>query len=166
MAQTKPIALIKVLAFSAAATLLMINIAASADTPNPFVGKWVLDVGKSTFNPPPAPKSQTITVTEVKGNTTHVTIDTVEADGSSDHLDYTSANDDKAVPVTGGNDIDSVVATLLNPRKVKTVYMKAGKTVSSSTVTVTKSGKIMRGPFSGAMPDGAHWTYNIVYARQ
>jgi hypothetical protein len=166
MAQTKPIALIKVLAFSAAATLLMINIAASADTPNPFLGKWVLDVGKSTFDPPPPPKSQTITVTQATGSATHVTIDTVAADGTSDHMDYTSANDGKAVPVTGEKDIDSVVATLLNPRKVKTVYMKAGKTVSSSTVTVTKSGKIMQGPLSGPMPDGSHWTYNNVYRRQ
>ena len=166
MARSKSIAFMRVLTLAAATALTLISVASSADTPNPFVGKWVLNVAKSTFDPPPAPKSQIITVTQATASATHVTIDTVEADGSSDRLEYTSASDGKAVPVTGVANIDSAVATLVNPRMVKTVYMKAGKLVSSSTATVTKSGKTMQVPLTGPNPDGSNWKYHDVYTRQ
>jgi len=166
MARSKSITFIRALALTTAAALTVISVASSADTPSPFVGTWVLNVAKSTFDPPPAPKSQTVTITQAAGSTTHVTIDTVEADGSSDRVDYTTGTDGKAVPVTGAPNIDSMTNTLVNPRTAKTVYMKAGKVVSSGIFTVSKSGKTMQGPLSGPNADGSVWKVHSVYARQ
>jgi hypothetical protein len=150
---------------TAVAALAMISVASSADTAKAFVGTWVLSVTKSAFAPPPL-KSQTITVTQTTESATHVTIATVYADGSSDQFEYTSANDGKAVSITGVNYIDSVTSTLLNPKLVKSVFTKAGKTYSTSTFAVSKSGKIMQGPLSGPNADGSVWKDHLVYARQ
>jgi hypothetical protein len=166
MARSRPITFMRALALTAAAALTVITVASSADTPSPFVGTWVLSVPKSAFDPPPAPKSQTVAITQAAGSTTHVIIDTVEADGSSDRLEYTTGTDGRAVPVTGVPNIDSMTNTLVNPRTAKTVYLKAGKIVSSGTFTVSKSGKTMQGPLSGPNADGSVWKYHYVYARQ
>ena len=167
MAQTKAMTSTKSLALTAAAALFFMGAASSADAPNPWIGKWALDLKKSTFYPEPSGmKSQTVTVTDAPGGATHTIIDTVGADGSTYHLEYTSANDGKSVPVTGVPDIDSVVATALTPNSVKDIYMKGGKAVQTGTFTVSMSGKTFQGPFYGTNDDGSKWKNHLVYVRQ
>jgi hypothetical protein len=169
MTRTKVIAWMTSWALTAAAALMIMSAAFSADAPSPFIGKWALDLEKSTFQPGPSGmKSQTVTVTAAPGGatTSHTVIDTVLADGSTNRTEYTSANDGKAVPVTGDPDDDAVVATLLSPNTVKDVYMKAGKASGTGTFTVSKNGKIMQGTLSGTAPDGTKWKNHFVYVRQ
>jgi len=166
MARSISTTFIKAMLVTAAAALTMIT-PASADTPNPFLGKWALNLEKSTFDPGPSGmKSQTIIVTAAAGGATHTVIDTVGADGSTYHVEYTSANDGKAVPTTGDADSDSVVQTSLNPNTVKVVYMKAGKATATGTLTVSKSGKKFQGPFYGTNADGSKWNNHFVYVHQ
>jgi hypothetical protein len=166
MARTKVIASIRTLALTATAVLMTISTASSADAPNPFIGNWALDTGKSTFSLPPGPKSQKVTVTEAPGGATRTVIDTVGGDGSTYHLDYTSANDGKSVPTSGDPGIDSVVATMINSNTIKDVFMKTGKAVQTGTFTVSKSGKTFQGPNHGTNADGSKWKAHLVYARQ
>lgn len=166
MRRTKEISSIRVLAITAALTLIMPSLAVSADTTSPFVGKWALVIGKSTFDPPPPPKSETVTTTPATGGGYHVAIDTVNADGTKSHLEYTTANDGKSVPVTGNPDVDSLVSTQINSHKIKNVFMKAGQPVATGTVSVSKSGKTMQGPLSGADGNGGTWKYHDVFVRQ
>jgi hypothetical protein len=103
------------------------------DTANPFVGKWVLDIAESTFDPPQPPKSNTATTTEASGGGLHTNIDFVEADGSNTHMEYTvPSGGPKATPVTGASDCAHTIKYSLS---------KAGKVVESGTLTVSKSGK-------------------------
>ena len=167
MARTKTMASIRTLALTAAAALMIISAASSADAPSPWIGKWALDLKKSTFHPGPSGmKSQTITVTDAPGGATHTVIDTVGADGSTFHVEYTSASDGKSVPTTGDPDSDSLVQTSLNPNAVKDVWMKAGKPTATGTLTVSKSGKTFQGPFHGTNADGSKWDNHLVYVRQ
>jgi opacity protein-like surface antigen len=167
MAQAKAIASIRLLALTAAAALLMMSAASSADAPNPFIGKWALDLQKSTFHPGPSGiKSQTVIVTEASGGATHSVIDTVGADGSTFHVEFTSGNDGKPVPTTGDADSDSVVLTSLNPNTAKEVFLKAGKPTATGTLTVSKNGKIFQAPFHGTNADGSKWNNHFVYVRQ
>jgi len=116
--------------------------ASSADAPNPFIGKWALDPQKSTFDPGPSGmKSQTVTVTEASAGTTHNVIDTVGADGSTYHVEFTSGNNGKPVPTSGDPDSDSVVLTSLSPNTAKEVFLKGGKPTATGTLSVSKSGK-------------------------
>jgi hypothetical protein len=167
MAPTKTMASIRSLALTATAALVIMSAASSADTPGPFIGKWALDLQKSTFHPGPSGmKSQTIIVTDAPGGATHTVIDTVGADGSTYHVEYTSASDGKSVPTTGDPDSDSLVQTALNPNSVKDVWLKAGKPTATGTLTVSKSGKTFQGPFYGTNPDGSKWKNHLVYVRQ
>jgi hypothetical protein len=166
MTQTKPMTSFRLLALTAAALLIM-SAASSADATNPFIGKWALDLQKSTFHPGPSGmKSQTVVVTATTGAATHTVIDTVGADGSTYHVEFTSASDGKSVPTTGDQDSDSVVLTSLNPNTVKEVFMKAGKVSGTGTLTVSKSGKTFQGPFHGTNEDGSKWNNHFVYIRQ
>ena len=167
MAQTKAMTLIKSLALTGTAALALMSAAFSADAPGPFIGKWALDLQKSTFHPGPSGmKSQMVTVTEASSGATRTVIDTVGADGSTYHMEFTSASDGKSVPTTGDPDSDSVVLTTLNPNSVKEVFLKAGKTTATGTLTVSKSGKTFQGPFHGTNADGSKWNNHFVYVRQ
>jgi hypothetical protein len=167
MARTKAMISIRSLGLTAAAALLIMNAASSADAPNPFIGKWALNLEKSTFHPGPSGiKSQTVIVTEAPGSATHTVIDTVGADGSTYHVEFTSASNGKSVPTTGDPDSDSVVLTSLNPNTVNEVFLKAGKPTGTGTLTVSKSGKTFQGPFHGTNPDGSKWNNHFVYVRQ
>jgi opacity protein-like surface antigen len=166
MVQNKAIALIRTLALTAAAALAM-SAASAADAPGPFIGKWTLDLEKSTFHPGPSGmKSQTVIVTEAPAGATHTVMDTVGADGSTYHVEFTSASDGKPVPTIGDPDSDSVVLTAVNPNTVKEVFLKDGKTIGTGTLTVSKNGKTFQGPFHGTNADGSKWHNHFVYVRQ
>jgi len=92
--------LIKALTLTVAA-LVLTSLASAADTPDPFVGTWVLNIPKSTFDPGPPMKSHTFRIAKVKGGALHDTIDFVEGDGSSTHIEFTAPLNGKFVPVTG-----------------------------------------------------------------
>jgi hypothetical protein len=164
MSRTKPGALVQMLAVTAAAALVMISLASSADTPNPFIGTWVLNVAKSTFDPPPPLKSHHLTITSASGGGLRNVIDIVEGDGTKTHLEYTTALDGKAAPVTGYF-ADSVIVTKVNENTLKEVFQIAGKPVETGTFTVAQSGKTMSGPIAGT--DGkVSWKYHYVFDRQ
>jgi hypothetical protein len=167
MAQTKVMTSFRALALTAAAALMLTSAASSANAPSPFIGKWALDLQKSTFHPGPSGmKSQTITVTDAPGGATHNVIDTVGADGSTYHVEYTSTNDGKPAPTTGDPDSDSIVQTASNPNMVKVVWLKDGKATATGTLTVSKSGKTFRGPLHGTNEDGSKSNNHLVYVRQ
>ena len=166
MARVKPIGLMTALALTAVAVFTLSRVASSADTPSPFVGTWVLNVAKSTFDPPPPLKSNTSTTTEVSGGGFHTVIDVVEGDGSTNHMEYTiPPGGGKVVPVTGSAYADSIMLTQVGSRTIKYALMKAGKTIETGTLTVSKSGKTMQGPLSGTFQN-AHWKDHFVYERQ
>src|SRR5947208_1398603 len=68
--------------------------------PDVILGTWYLDVAKSTFNPGPAPKSQTRTYALDK-NGIKTTIDTVHADGHTAFVQLISDYSGDQVPISG-----------------------------------------------------------------
>jgi hypothetical protein len=137
-----------------------------ADTSSTFVGKWVLDVRKSTFEPLPPPKSETIETTHAQVGGYHTSIDTVNADGSISHLEYTTANDGKTVPVIGTGYFDSITSTQVNSKTIINVFMKAGRLVALGLIVASEDGKTMEGPLSGTNSGGSKWMYREVFVRQ
>lgn len=167
MARTKHIRFVRALTITAAAAVALVSLASSAETASPFVGKWVVNIAKSTFEPMQPPKSNTATITEAPGGGLHTSIDIVEADGSKTHMEYTaSPGGPKAIPVTGASDYaDSIVLTQVNSHTMKYSLSKAGKVVESGTMVVSKSGKTMQGSLSGTFQN-APWKDHFVYDRE
>jgi hypothetical protein len=167
MERNKPIAYLRTLAAMAAAVLTLVGAESLADPPSRFLGTWVLDLGKSTFDPPQPAfiKSQTLTVTAASGGATHTVIDTVGVDGSKYHVEFTNTNDGKAVPTVGDPDSDSIIVTPINSSTIKDVFMKGGQPAGAGTFTVSKSGKTLQGSLQG-VNNGTKWKNHYVYVRQ
>jgi hypothetical protein len=148
-----------------AAVLALASFASAVDTPDPFVGTWVLNVAKSTFDPGPPMKSHTFRIAKVKGGAFHDTIDFVEGDGSSTHLEFTAPLNGKFVPVTGSAYADSVSITQVTAKSFKYAFKKAGKRIESGTFTVAEDGKTLEGSLSGT-DAGVAWKYHFISDRQ
>jgi hypothetical protein len=90
--------------------VLLVAAAANAQTTDPIIGTWNLDVAKSSFKPGPAPKSATVLV-EPAGKGIKVSVDAVNADGSPMKWGFTTQRDGKDVPVTGNPAYDTAAST-------------------------------------------------------
>jgi hypothetical protein len=157
--------MVKKVALATTLAIISITFAAAADTPSPFIGKWVLNIQKSNFGSDPPLKSNVFTITDPGDGTWHTIIDYVDGDAPY-HAEYTTTGDGKAVPVTGNAEADSVAFTKVDSSTVKFVFKKSGKTVEWGSYTVSKDGKSLRGPLSGKDPDGKPWKWHYVFERQ
>ena len=150
----------------ATVTLCLAALASRAEGPSGLIGTWVLDVGKSTFDPGPPVKSDKITISDAGGGALHFTGDLVEGDGGAHHFELTGALDGKEVPVTGWADYaDAAVLTKRGPDSFHLVLKKAGKAIEWDTFHLSKSGQKMYGRLAGN-DNGTRWKYHWVADRQ
>jgi hypothetical protein len=144
------------------ATAGVVLAAAAAD---PVVGTWTLNVEKSKFSPGPAPKSQTRTYSvdsagvslEVKG---------VGADGTATSQESTFKYDGKAYAMKGAADYDAISLKRVNASTVKSIMIKAGKPVGSTTRTVSAHGKVLTLSTKATDANGKTYDNVAVYDKQ
>jgi hypothetical protein len=102
------------------------------------LGTWKLNLAKSTFAPGTAPKSATFT-NVVAGAGITSTSDSVAADGTARHSEYTMVYDGKDHPLTGNSLNGNVAAgTRIDANTLRFVYKKDGK-VTVTTTNVASS---------------------------
>jgi hypothetical protein len=111
-----------------------------AQTPDPRIGTWKLNVAQSKYSPGPAPKSGSVTFSAA-GQGTKVVVDIVGPDASKTQWEYTANLDEKPYPVKGNGDGDMVVAKRVNPNTVETSYTLKGKPTTINTGVVSADGK-------------------------
>jgi hypothetical protein len=111
-----------------------------AQTPDPRIGTWKLNVAQSKYSPGPAPKSGSVTFSAA-GQGTKVVVDIVGPDASKTQWEYTANLDGKPYPVKGNGDGDMVVAKRVNPNTVETSYTLKGKPTTTNTGVVSADGK-------------------------
>src|SRR5712692_2535065 len=120
---------------------------ALAQSSNSEVGTWKLNVAKSKFSLGTALKSGTTKI-EAAGAGVKVTVDTVGAEGTVRHWEFTANYDGKENPITGnspfgnpltGNspfgDVVALVRTRVDANTMRSVYKNGGRvTVTQTTV--------------------------------
>ena len=122
---------------------LVVASAATAQTTEPIIGTWKLDVAKSSYKPGPAPKSSTLIV-EAAGKGMKIAVDAVNADGSPLKWGFTTLRDGKEeAAVTGNPMFDVVTATRESPTAGTNVYKKAGKVVMTTKAAISADGTTM-----------------------
>jgi hypothetical protein len=105
------------------------------------LGTWKLNLAKSTFAPGTAPKSATFT-NVVAGAGVKTTSDTVRADGTAVHAEYTVVYDGKENPIAGNSlNGDTVAGTRVDANTLTFVYKKNGKVTVTSTNVVSADRK-------------------------
>ena len=112
-----------------------------AQSPDPLIGTWKLNVGKSTFDPGPAPKSGNLKY-EASGQGLNVTVDTDGASGPA-HWSYTANFDGKDYPVAGNPDGDMVALKRMTTTTTEAVIKKSGKTMTTNSRVVSADGKTL-----------------------
>src|SRR5215470_15263603 len=87
----------------------------SAQTSDPRIGTWKLNVAKSKYSPGPMPQNLTVKV-ESAGQGEKVTAEFVNADGTRTTTQYTANFDGKDSPLKGSQIADTVSLKRINPQ--------------------------------------------------
>jgi hypothetical protein len=121
----------------------------ASETADAFVGTWVLNLAKSTYENQPAPKSGMRTYDYERDGLTLVTAHTVTAAGATTFVHYLFTLDGKEYEEmsrtagAGGSRTPTYVsATKVNDRAIKVVFKSGGKVTISHEWTVSDDGKI------------------------
>lgn len=138
---------------------LAVALAAAAD---PRAGVWQLDLEKSTFQPGPAPRSETVTVTE-EGPWIVTLAEGVEADGSKFSRRKRYQRDGKEYPLQSP-EFDTFQILVRTPHDADGVYRKQGKVVMRGRSVVSPDGRTWTVTARGT-EDGRPVNHTMVYRR-
>lgn len=136
-----------------------------AQTDNPRVGTWELNVAKSKYSPGPAPKSQALKV-EAAGKGEKVTSEQVTADGTKLVVEYTAEYDGKPHPLKGSPTADTVTLKRIDTHTTERVDSKGGKTLSTLRRVVSKDGKTMTVTITGTDAKGQAVNNVVVFEKK
>ena len=147
-------------------TIALAVAATAAQSNEPIVGTWKLDVAKSTYKPGPAPKSTTIVVAP-EGKGIKVAVDAVNGDGSPLKWGFATIRDGKEeAKVTGNPLFETVTASRESAHAGTNIYKKAGKVVMTTKVAVATDVKTMTVTTTGTDAKGQA-VHNVAhYVRQ
>jgi hypothetical protein len=113
---------------------------AAAQSKDPRIGTWNLNVEKSKYSPGPAPKSLTITF-KAAGKGINLTSSQVGADGKPSGTEYTANYDGKDYPIKGSATADTVSLKRIDSRTTMRTDKKDGKVVATLRSVTAKNGK-------------------------
>ena len=147
------------------AVLAVASVAIAAAVVDPVVGTWTLNAAKSKFDPGPAPKSQTRTYSQGDDGIS-VTVSGTAADGSTIAQQSTFKYDNKAYPWTGSADFDALTLKRVNGGTVAANLMKSGKTVATTTRSISGHGKVLTLSTKTTGADGKPHTTVLVFDKQ
>ena len=121
--------------------VFLVGALAGAQSKDPFVGSWKLNVEKSTYSPGPPPKSTT-SVYEVAGKGYKISVKTEPASGPVQEWSYTSDFDGKDAPVSGAHpNADTISAKRIDAHTLELVNKKGGKITTTQKNVVAADGK-------------------------
>jgi hypothetical protein len=130
------------------------------------MGTWKLNVAKSKFDPGPPSKSETRTY-ESTGDGYKFSGERVAADGSTHPEGFTVKYGGKDSPITGdAAGSDTVNVKLVDANHIDSTSKKDGKVLYTSTVVVSKDGKVMTITSKGTDASGKHFNNVAVYDKQ
>jgi hypothetical protein len=109
---------------------------------DPFAGAWKLNLGKSKFEPGPAPRSATMTWSETPGNTEVRTVGT-RADGRQFQESYVPVYDSQEYKRPGPWNFDSVINRQVSEHEREDIFKRNGTVVGSSKLIVSPDGRTM-----------------------
>lgn len=131
------------------AILLLVNIATATDCKaarNTLVGTWKLNLAKSSWGKIPAPKEDTLVVTQDDAKGLKWTASGVSADGESFSYSFEGAADGRDYPMKSPNNEAVIGFTRAYSRigaTLQAVDKKNGSVIQTSTTTVSNDGQTM-----------------------
>ncbi len=152
---------------STVAVVLMTAGSSHAQSKDPWVGTWKVNLEKSTFDPGPKPTVPAEVKIEPAPNGMKTTIDGVNPQGEKTHTETVAAFDGKDYPVKGGPNPDAT-STLkrINARSFENQGKVGGKATVTTRIVISADGKTLTATQSGTNPQGQAVKNVIVAERQ
>jgi hypothetical protein len=145
-------------------SMLVLGITVMAADSN--IGTWKLNLAKSTFNPGPAPKSQTLKVEAWGADGVKYTADGVDAEGKPSHWELQAKYDGKFVPFKGNPDADMLAYKRIDANTVEASTQLKGKATGTTKIVVSADGKTRTLTQTGKNAKGQTVNNVLVYDKQ
>ena len=138
-----------------AALVLMTAGSSHAQSSDPWVGTWKVNLEKSSYNPGPKPTAAAEVKIEPAPNGMKTTIDAVNPQGEKTHTETVAAFDGKDYPVKGSPNPDAT-STLkrIDARSFENQGKVGGKATVTTRVVISPDGKTLTATQSGTNPQG------------
>jgi hypothetical protein len=129
-------------------------------------GTWKMNTSKSKYSPGPVPKSN-ISKWEAFQGGVKLTVDTVPANGETQHFESSGMFDGKDNPVKGNNpDGDSMAFSKIEARTYEVVNKKDSKTTVTARIVVAADGKTRVTTQTGKNSSGQKVKNTMFYEKQ
>ncbi|HYL69744.1 MAG TPA: hypothetical protein VEY89_00395 [Candidatus Dormibacteraeota bacterium] len=135
----------------------------AADLLDPAIGTWRLNVARSAGNNLPQSEIRTFATS---GDMVVLTFKRVGTDGKEMSVQTRYRLDGKDYPITGSRDYDTLNARRIAANTVQSTQKLAGKTVGTSTRSVSADGKTMTLTGRRTNAQGEVITTTLIYDRQ
>lgn len=137
----------------------------AAQAHRPVIGKWILNVAKSKFEPGPAPMSMTSTYEDQGNGLIVATREGVGARGSRQSVQYSAKYDGTDYPYPVGQN-QTIAFTVVDARTTTFVIKANGQVINEGTQTVSADGSTLTIVEKGTTPQGQATSATRVYERQ
>jgi hypothetical protein len=139
----------------------------SAQSVDPWIGTWKVNLEKSTYSPGPKPTTATIIKIEPSADGVKTTFDGMTAEGKPFHTEAVGAFDGKDNPVKGALLPNTTVAyKRIDGRTYEAQTKVDGKPTTTARVSVSADGKTLTATISGKNAKGETVNNVIVQDRQ
>ena len=146
------------------ALCLVAAAAAASKGQHAFVGEWDLDASRSIVNGQAGFKGGHVSITAAK-NVYKTVVDLSPTTGAAIHYEHSFSFDGSSSPVTGNTYFDS--ATMVEPDRNSAIRTerRGGKVVGSTTIEVSKDGKVLSSTSKGTGLDGKPYARALTWTR-
>jgi hypothetical protein len=152
---------------STAALVLMTAALSRAQSSDPWIGTWKVNLAKSTYSPGPTPKVAAVVTMESAPNGLKTTIDGVNPQGQKTHTEIVAAFDGKDYPVKGAPDPTATSSLKrIDSRTFENQGKVGGKQTMTTRVTVSPDGKTLTATQTGTNAEGQPVKNVIVAEKQ
>ena len=142
--------------FVASAALLAVSSAALAQSPDPWIGTWKVNLAKSTYSPGPKPTVAATVTMEPSAGGLKIAIDAANPQGQPTHTEMVGAFDDgKDNPVVGAMTPNSTTSyKRVDGRTFEALGKVDGKPTTTTRIVISADGKTMTATQTGKNAQG------------
>ena len=153
--------------FAALATLLTVSASARAQSADPWMGTWKVNLAKSTFSPGPKPTVAGTVKMEPSAGGFKTTLDGPNAQGQPTHTETVGTFDSKDNPVKGAQAPNTTTAyKRIDGRTFEARGKVDGKPTVTTRVAISADGKTLTATQTGKNAQGQNVNNTIVADKQ